>query len=170
MGEWMYRSTILDLGTSWRWVVCFTPWPLYPHYPLLGDRVGPRISLDDMERRKSYVYQDSNSDPLAVLPVASRCTDWAVVASNKLQYWTKSWILYYNISLTCVVRNILSDMICFQYRPKFLPPICLWELRISWQYPWGSPSSGMWYHVIWQIITSVLWEICCLFLLPWRRR
>jgi hypothetical protein len=29
MGEWRYSSTILDLGTSWRWVVSFTPWPLY---------------------------------------------------------------------------------------------------------------------------------------------
>jgi hypothetical protein len=29
-GKWRYSSTILDLGTSWRWVVSFTPLPLYP--------------------------------------------------------------------------------------------------------------------------------------------
>jgi hypothetical protein len=39
MGEWMYRSTFLDRGTSWRWVVSFTRRPLYtwgnsPRYPL----------------------------------------------------------------------------------------------------------------------------------------
>jgi hypothetical protein len=39
MWEWMYRSTFLDLDTSWRWVVSFTPLPLYlrrksPEYTL----------------------------------------------------------------------------------------------------------------------------------------
>jgi hypothetical protein len=29
MGEWRYSSTILDLGTRGRWVVNFTPLPLY---------------------------------------------------------------------------------------------------------------------------------------------
>jgi hypothetical protein len=30
MGEWMYSSTILDLGTRWMAMVSFTPQPLYP--------------------------------------------------------------------------------------------------------------------------------------------
>jgi hypothetical protein len=30
IGEWTYSSTILDLGTRWRWVVSFTPLPHYP--------------------------------------------------------------------------------------------------------------------------------------------
>jgi hypothetical protein len=30
MVEWRYRSTIFDLGTRWRWVINFTPLPLYP--------------------------------------------------------------------------------------------------------------------------------------------
>jgi hypothetical protein len=38
-GEWRYSSTTLDHGTWWRWVVSFTPRPLYarrrsPRYPL----------------------------------------------------------------------------------------------------------------------------------------
>jgi hypothetical protein len=47
----------LDLGTSWRWVVSFTPRPLYPrgkshstHW--IGGWVGPRAGLDDVEKRK----------------------------------------------------------------------------------------------------------------------
>jgi hypothetical protein len=32
--EWRYSSTILDFGTRWRWVVSFTPRPLYPRYSL----------------------------------------------------------------------------------------------------------------------------------------
>jgi hypothetical protein len=34
MGERRYSSTILDLGSRWRWVVSFTHSPLYPRYPL----------------------------------------------------------------------------------------------------------------------------------------
>jgi hypothetical protein len=30
MGEWRHSSTFLHLGTRWRWVVSFTPLPLYP--------------------------------------------------------------------------------------------------------------------------------------------
>jgi hypothetical protein len=33
--------------------------------------VDPSTSLNDAERRKSYPYQDSNSDPLARQPITS---------------------------------------------------------------------------------------------------
>jgi hypothetical protein len=53
-GEWRYSSTILDLGTRWRWVVSFPPLPLYPaerapntHWR--GGWVGPRVNLDDFD-------------------------------------------------------------------------------------------------------------------------
>jgi hypothetical protein len=29
MGAWRYKSIILDLGTRWKWVVSFSPRPLY---------------------------------------------------------------------------------------------------------------------------------------------
>jgi hypothetical protein len=50
----MYRSTFLDLGTSWRLVVNFTSRPLYPRRksPLVGGWVGHRAGLDDVEKRK----------------------------------------------------------------------------------------------------------------------
>jgi hypothetical protein len=46
-----------NLHTRWRSVVGFTPRPLYPgerpsDIHLIGDRVGSRASLDDMEKRK----------------------------------------------------------------------------------------------------------------------
>jgi hypothetical protein len=40
IGERMYNSHFLELGTSWRWVVSFTPRPLYPR------RKSPRHPLD----------------------------------------------------------------------------------------------------------------------------
>jgi hypothetical protein len=42
MGELRYSSTILDLGTRWRWVVSFMPRPLYPRYPLDRRLGGPK--------------------------------------------------------------------------------------------------------------------------------
>jgi hypothetical protein len=64
-GEWRYSSTFLDFGTSWRWVVSFTPLPLYPpgNDPLdrrIGDWVGPRFGLDAVEKRKILHCRKSN--------------------------------------------------------------------------------------------------------------
>jgi hypothetical protein len=53
----------LDLGTSWRLVINFTPRPLWR----LGDS---RAGLEDLE---NIFY--TNSDPLALQPVGSRDTD-----------------------------------------------------------------------------------------------
>jgi hypothetical protein len=54
MWEWGYNSTILDLGTRWRWVVGFTRRPLRPrgkspgsHW--IGGCVGSRTGLDTMK-------------------------------------------------------------------------------------------------------------------------
>jgi hypothetical protein len=50
----------LDLGTSWRGVVSFTPRPLYPgerapgtHW--IGGSVSARVGLDDVEKRKFLI-------------------------------------------------------------------------------------------------------------------
>jgi hypothetical protein len=39
-----------------------------------GGWVGPRTGVADAKKRKPRPYQDSNSGPWAVEPVASRCT------------------------------------------------------------------------------------------------
>jgi hypothetical protein len=77
MREWMYRSTILDLGSSWIKVVSFTPRPLYTRgnilrFPLDRRLAGPQTTW---RRENSCLYQDPNSDPSAVQPVASRYLD-----------------------------------------------------------------------------------------------
>jgi hypothetical protein len=64
IGEWSYSSTFLDLGTRWRWVVSFTPMPLYP---LRG------VGLGAMEKRKIWHCREWNPGCQA------RCyTDWAI--------------------------------------------------------------------------------------------
>jgi hypothetical protein len=63
---WRYSSTILDLGTRWRWVVSFTPLLLYPlgkdpgtHW--IGGWLGPGAGMDFMKKRKSYPCRESNT-------------------------------------------------------------------------------------------------------------
>jgi hypothetical protein len=78
MGEWMYRSTYSwPRHYSWRWVVRFTHWPLYPRYTL--DRMlGGPPKPSGRRGEKFWPYRDSNSYPSSVQPVASRYTDWAI--------------------------------------------------------------------------------------------
>jgi hypothetical protein len=50
----VYIHVLLDLGTSWRLLVSFTPRPLYPRERAprsycIGGWVDPRAGLDDME-------------------------------------------------------------------------------------------------------------------------
>jgi hypothetical protein len=49
-------STILDLSTRWRWVVCFTlrllnPWEIDPGTHWIGGWVGPRAGLNAVEKK-----------------------------------------------------------------------------------------------------------------------
>jgi hypothetical protein len=78
----------LDLGTSWRWVVNFTPRPLYPQgksprYPLdkrLGGpqsrsgRLGGGKILDPTETR-TPTLPSSSPYPIAILTTLSRLLD-----------------------------------------------------------------------------------------------
>jgi hypothetical protein len=59
----------LDLGTSWRWVVSFTPLSLYPREGApctywIGGWMGPRAGLDDLEKRKFLTLPGLELRPL----------------------------------------------------------------------------------------------------------
>jgi hypothetical protein len=77
---WKYRSTILDLGSRWRWVVSFTPQPFYrgekvPGLHWIGGWIGPRARLYAVEEK--ILFPLWNRTPV-VQSVACRYTDWAV--------------------------------------------------------------------------------------------
>jgi hypothetical protein len=90
-------SRILDLGTRWRWMVSFTPRPLYrqgesPLYPL--DR-----SLDEPQSSSGCGGEEKNSQPRRessprtpiVQSVAQRYTDWVIIVP-------KQTVLYINFN------------------------------------------------------------------------
>jgi hypothetical protein len=58
----------------------FTPGERAPGAHWIRGWVCHRTGVDDVERRKSCPYRDSNSDPSAVQFVASRYTDCAIPA------------------------------------------------------------------------------------------
>jgi hypothetical protein len=64
---------ILDLSTSWRSVDSFIPGT---HW--IEGWLGPRIGLNE-EERKSRPYQDSNSEPSAIQPIVSLCTNCIIL-------------------------------------------------------------------------------------------
>jgi hypothetical protein len=77
--EGMWVSGFLNLGSSWRSTSRFCRFTSAvrappPRMHLIGICLGPRVSLDDIEKRP---YFDSNSDPSVVQPVASRYPDYA---------------------------------------------------------------------------------------------
>jgi hypothetical protein len=68
----------LALGTSWKWVVCFTPRPLYPRYSLNRRLDGP---LSRSGRHGDVkILASIGTNPLVVQPVASRYTDHTACA------------------------------------------------------------------------------------------
>jgi hypothetical protein len=74
-GEWSAsRPGRFTPGTHWR-----------------GGWVGLRAGLDDVEKRNSWPYRDSNSDPSVVKPVASRYTGWATPAHMRKEQKRKSF-------------------------------------------------------------------------------
>jgi hypothetical protein len=89
-GIWGSECTdphFLDLGTSWSWVVSFTPRLLYPRErapSTLRYEVGwtPEQVWTTWRRENSWSYRDLNSDPSVVQPVASRYTDCTIPASG----------------------------------------------------------------------------------------
>jgi hypothetical protein len=67
--------------------------------------VGPRTGLNDMERRKSCPYQDLNSDPLAVQPISSHCTELINLIYNMI------YISGVNI-IFCVGLSVQMSAVC----------------------------------------------------------
>jgi hypothetical protein len=86
LGSGYIHSHFLDLDTSWRWVVSFTPLLLYPQgknpWHQLDRRLGwaPEPVWTTWRGENSWPYQDSKSNPSVIQPLASHYTDYAIPA------------------------------------------------------------------------------------------
>jgi hypothetical protein len=76
----------LDLSTSWRWVVSFTPRPLYPRYPLYRRLGGPQSQSGWLEKWKFLTLPGLELNPLVIQPIASRYTNYTILAPRDPQY------------------------------------------------------------------------------------
>jgi hypothetical protein len=120
----------LDLGTSLKWVVSFTPLPLYPRDE------SPRHPLDRMlggphSRYGRYGWVNI-LDPSVVEPVASRSTDWATVTLYP------NWYIHLQFPeaphfitqadfisiLCCPYVHKYFIILCFEKYKKFINLIC----------------------------------------------
>jgi hypothetical protein len=68
MGEWMYSSTIPDLGTRWKMSGQLHVLPaLPPSTHWIEDLVGPRAGLEAVEKRKILPLQGLEPQPSSTL-------------------------------------------------------------------------------------------------------
>jgi hypothetical protein len=128
---------ILDVNTSWRWVISFTfrplyPWKVTPPIPIVWEWVGLRTGLDDVECRKLSPLTGLEIYPSAAQPVASHYTDWAtrqchwgfeevvicltVYSANRLQIYVSVWVKLRNAELTttyCSISQAFIVVICY---------------------------------------------------------
>jgi hypothetical protein len=91
----------LDLGTSWRWVVNFTPRPLYSQ----GKTSEPVWTI--WRRGNYWLYRDSNSDTSVVQLVASRYTDYVIPAPYNLLNSSK-YLISGSVAPQCRLRFVSS--------------------------------------------------------------
>jgi hypothetical protein len=138
IGEWMYKPIFLDLGTSWRWVVSFTPRQLYPR------RRRPRYPLN---RRLGGPQSRSGRKPVAV-PTTKRYFQYLITRTEQ--------------------RLVVShEVMLFAVRPQPIDPSYQWSALPILKQRWPilrltlSPSVNHWPTVIcWPGVLPVVRFVC----------
>jgi hypothetical protein len=151
VGSGCIDPRFIDLCTSWRRVVSFTPLPFYPRgkrprYPFKW-RLG---GCQKKERSKnSWFYRDSNPDPSVVQPVASRYTNYATAAQtdhNKI--WRNTWKCVSPVEAWLLTQRPPT--------PEFQPQkaLCTWENLFSYQHTVYFLSAAR--HIqLWKLLSNI---------------
>jgi hypothetical protein len=71
---------MLDVGTSWKWVVSFTLYWQTPITHWIEARVDTKAGLDEVEKRKFFTLPGLELRTSVAQSVASRYTDYAIRA------------------------------------------------------------------------------------------
>jgi hypothetical protein len=132
----VYFHSFFELGTRWRWVVSFTPRPLYtqgraPGTLWIGGWVGPRVGLDTVWKRR-IPAPTGNWTPHH--PARSPALyHWAILALSSEIFYTISIL---PMRATCPVTLVLLDLITLKNT---------WGLKVKLlnvQPPPSSPSAS----------------------------
>jgi hypothetical protein len=158
-------SNILELGIRWRWVINFTPRPLYPeewapgtHW--IGGWVGPVWTL----WRNKSLSPVGNRTP-AVQLISRRYTDWAIPAHGykvwKLFCLRASMILY-SLLYFCSNSDSSTRQHCAKCWTKAADGYLLSLLHVLWWkgrtlYLLVSLESHI-LHLLWYTFPHLSWE------------
>jgi hypothetical protein len=117
MREWRYNSTILHLSTRRRWVVRFTPWPLYPRV-LFGYEAAwaPEPVWTLWEREISCPARIRTP---AVQPAGHPYSDWSLSSHNFLFYssFSQCWRrkVYGLLPLSASIAEHCVPKVCYEH-------------------------------------------------------
>jgi hypothetical protein len=136
MGSGCIDPHFLDLGTIWRWVVNFTPRPLYlppgersPSTHWMGGWVDLRDDLDDLETRKFLAIPGLELQPLG--------------------HPARSQSLYRLCYPGCDLRHLISYLITEPATTRYL----MKNLNISGQLQIGYVNCSVKWHIeVWLIV------------------
>jgi hypothetical protein len=100
----------------------------------IGGWVGPRIGLDDIEKRLFLPHRNSNSDSSVLKPVASRYSSWSYLAlkMEEICLWETSMSAD-KITVSQLNLNGISVASCRHIHEKCLFRSTSWNLYFAWQ-------------------------------------
>jgi hypothetical protein len=88
-GEWRCSSTVLDLGTRWRWVVNFTPLPLNPRGKNPRCRLYRKLESLLIKRLKCFDSASWRSKPVySAYNMSEGSSDLVLAPLRKKSSWT----------------------------------------------------------------------------------
>jgi hypothetical protein len=125
------------LGTSWRWVVNFTPRPLYPRgksprYPLDRRLGGPQSQSGRFGEMKILdPHRDSNSDSSVVQPVASQIITRIWESARSVCALDKNFAYYY-FRVGCLVPAFICEIHKLHCSWDVTPQRCYQRVRSVW--------------------------------------
>jgi hypothetical protein len=116
LGDGGIDPRIPGLGTRWRWVVSFTPQPIYPQGKSFWNSLGRR--LGGFQNWYGRGGEERNSDPLpglqppTIQPVSQRCTtevSWLrnVLLANGNLNWNKSANVMTSVKCPLIINNVI---------------------------------------------------------------
>jgi hypothetical protein len=141
MREWRYSSTILDLGTRWRWVFSFALRPLYfwwniKLYPLDRRLSGYQDPCEHCGEEKNLTPAE-NGTPV-VKPVACCHADWATPTSVICtSTYIQEWIGYFFFHEQWTACKILVGRYCIIHHAAPNWPQTTTACLGLWKMPYG---------------------------------